>query len=203
MHQDAIVAKALLSHCEGVNPRTLLDLGAGDGTFCLRVARRLAPYWKAVTITLLDRESIVSEETRENFRALGWNTEVLATDVLAFLDRPREWAVDCITANLFLHHFHSEQLARLLELAATNTRFFVAFEPRRAPLALLASRMLWVIGCNEVTRHDAVASVRAGFHGNELSNLWPKTGEWLLHEQQGWLFTHCFAACRRGHQREL
>ena len=31
MLQDAIMAKALLSHCNGVSPRTLLDLGAGDG----------------------------------------------------------------------------------------------------------------------------------------------------------------------------
>ena len=38
----------------------------------------------------------------------------------------------------------------------------------RAP-ALWASRLWALIGCNDVTRHDAVISVRAGFAGEELS----------------------------------
>ena len=54
-------------------PRSLLELGCGDGTFMLRLARRLAPRWPDVTVTLLDRQSIVSEKTKAAFRALGWH----------------------------------------------------------------------------------------------------------------------------------
>jgi hypothetical protein len=44
-----------------------------------------------------------------------------------------------------------------------------------------------------VTRHDAVASVRAGFAGRELSGLWPEAG-WQRREGLALPFTHFFAA---------
>jgi phospholipid N-methyltransferase len=196
MLQGAIMADALISHCDDEGPRTLLDLGAGDGTFMLRVARRLAPRWRGVKVILLDRQDIVSDQTREDFRALRWNAETLAEDALTFLEQSPAVTVDVITANLFLHHFPAEQLARLFAQATRHTRAFVACEPRRTALALFASRMLWAIGCNDVSRHDAVVSVRAGFIGSELSDLWAKSDGWTLHERSAWMFTHCFAARR-------
>jgi hypothetical protein len=51
-----------------------------------------------------------------------------------------------------------------------------------------------VLGANDVTRHDAVASVRAGFRGHEISNLWPRQSGWTLHEQGIPPFTHGFTA---------
>jgi hypothetical protein len=97
---------------------------------------------------------------------------------------------------LFLHHFSCERLQRLLALCANQTGLFVACEPRRSGLARTASQLLWVVGCNDVTRHDAVVSVRAGFNGSELSGLWPKCDPWQLHERPAMLFSHCFVACR-------
>ena len=177
-------------------PRTILDLGAGDGTFSLSVARRLAARWPGVTVTLLDRQSIVSRETRDAFAALGWKVDTVAADVLDYLDEVKPAGVDVITTNLFLHHFHEQQLARLLALAARSARLVVACEPRRNKFALRASRLLWVIGCNEVSLHDAIVSVRAGFAGNELGDLWPSQDRWNLQEYAARLFTHCFVARR-------
>src|SRR5258708_9418552 len=65
-------------------PRTILDLGAGDGTFSLSVARRLAARWGGVTITLLDRQNIVSQETRDAFAALGGKAETVTGDRVAY-----------------------------------------------------------------------------------------------------------------------
>src|ERR1700733_4212257 len=56
--------------------------------------------------------------------------------------------------------------------------------------------MGFALAGNEVTRHDAVASVRAGFTGRELSRLWPD-GHWRLREALALPFTHVFSA-RRG-----
>jgi hypothetical protein len=56
--------------------------------------------------------------------------------------------------------------------------------------------MLIAIGCNDVSRHDAVVSVRAGFSDRELSELWPADRRWSLHEHAALPFTHCFAARR-------
>jgi hypothetical protein len=196
MLQSAVMARTLVASWPDEPPRTLLDLGTGDGTFMLRVARRVAPRWPDVTVLLLDRQNIVSAETLREFQALKWKVETIAADVPDFLAGPNVPAVDVITANLFLHHFPPEQLAPMLARAARRTRLFVACEPRRAPLALVASRLLWAIGCNDVSRHDAVVSVRAGFNGDELSSLWPDKAGWELHEHAAMLFTHCFAARR-------
>jgi hypothetical protein len=193
MLQAGIMAKALRDHCDP--PRSLVDLGAGDGAFTLRVARKLGARWRGVRATLVDRQDIVSEPTRAAFRALQWDVEVVAADAGDFLARLGA-PVDVITANLFMHHFATEPLTRLLARVAARAQIFVACEPRRSPLALGASRMLWAIGCNDVSRHDAVASVRAGFTGREMSAAWPPHDAWVLDERPARLFSHCFVARR-------
>jgi hypothetical protein len=101
-----------------------------------------------------------------------------------------------LIANLFLHHFQEKELAPLLALAAARTDIFAACEPRRSPLPLAFSSLVGFIGCNRVTRHDAVISVRAGFAGNELSGWWPAKPEWHLEERSAGMFTHTFLAQR-------
>ena len=196
--QTGIMAPILARQWEAATPpRRMLDVGAGDGTFSLGVARRLAARWPGVTITLLDRQSIVAPRTRDAFAALGWKAETVAADVLDYLEQIRATDVDIITANLFLHHFKPEPLARLLGLAAQSARLFVACEPRRNKFSLRASRLSWALGCNEVALHDAIVSVRAGFAGAELLALWPGHDGWTLQEYEARLFTHCFVARRR------
>lgn len=201
MQQMSIMQRALTGCCGQRAPRALLELGAGDGTFMLRLARRFAPHWKNVKVILLDRQNIVSSETREGFKDLGWEVETITADAFDFLEQAKYQAVDVITANLFLHHFQYERLTQLLLQAARIANLFVACEPRRSALALAGSRLLWAIGCNAVSRHDAVVSVRAGFAGQELSTLWPEQTNWRLREQAAGLFTHCFVAHRFGAQQ--
>ena len=100
-------------------------------------------------------------------------------------------------ANLFLHHFCEKQLRNMLSHVALKADWFAACEPRRSRVALGMSRLLGLIGCNRVTRHDAVISVRAGFLGNELSKLWPVDSGWQTTEAEAGLFSHTFAAFRR------
>lgn len=173
-------------------PRRLADLGSGDGRFLLGVARRLAKYWPPVTALILDRQDIVSAQTRAGFAALGWQCTSVTGDILETLP---QLDAEVITANLFLHHLDEANLARLLALAADKAHGFIACEPRRSPAALMASRMVFALACNDVTRHDAVASVRAGFAGSELSRLWPRAG-WRLQEGTALPFTHALSATR-------
>jgi hypothetical protein len=102
--------------------------------------------------------------------------------------------VDAIVANLFLHHFDDAELQRMLGLVAMRTRAFIACEPRRSPTALTGARLLGLVGCNDVTRHDSVVSVRAGFAGTELTALWPKVDGWRLEERARGVFSHGFVA---------
>jgi hypothetical protein len=173
-------------------PRRLADLGSGDGRFLLGVARRMARYWPKVTALIVDRQDIVTARTRAGFAALGWQCESITGDIFETLP---QLDAEVITANLFLHHLDAPNLARLLALAAQKARGFVACEPRRSPAALLASRLVFALACNDVSRHDAVASVRAGFVGCELSRLWPRPG-WQLQEGRAPPFTHILSATR-------
>lgn len=174
-------------------PLRLVELGAGDGTLLLRLARRWSTFGVTAKVTLLDRQNLVSGETHRALAALHWSVESVTNDVFAWLEQPIR-TVDVMLANLFLHHFQDERLAALLRLAAARTNVFLACEPRRSPLALAASRSLRLIGCNAVTRNDAAISVRAGFAGLEISALWPAATEWALREQSAGLFSHCFVA---------
>lgn len=161
------IAAALRPHWrEGMR---IADLGAGDGSLMLAVQQRLPGEVNAIPVDKAD-----------------------GIDVLDFL-REAGPQLDAIVCNLFLHHLDADLLSDVLALAAGRSPLFVACEPRRARIALQASRMLWVLGCNEVTRHDAVVSVRAGFTGKELSAAWPP-GDWELEERMAWPFTHLFVA---------
>ena len=195
MLQAGVMARLLKDNCDSP-PRRIIDLGAGDGTFMLRVVRRLPRPAQETEIVLADQRAIVAEETGAGFRALGYRPVLTENDIFTCLERTGP--ADVICANLFLHHFTEPQLQRLFALAARKTRVFVACEPRRAPFSMVASRLLWAIGCNDVTRHDAAASVRAGFAGPELSALWPSGEPWQLTEHAARLFTHCFIANRSG-----
>lgn len=179
-------------------PRRIVELGAGDGTFMLRLAQHWAQRWQSVSLTLVDRHDLVEPVTVDAFRRLGWQVDVAVADVFDWLAHPAAAEIDLITTNLFLHHFTSDRLTVLLARVAQRARSFVACEPRRTTPALMASRLLVLVGCSAVTRHDAVVSVRAGFCGQELSSLWPADGRWRLREWPAGLFSHAFLAHAEG-----
>ncbi|MEO8411176.1 MAG: hypothetical protein ABI478_11440 [Propionivibrio sp.] len=219
MGTRAILRKALrgLRLERASEPLRILELGAGDGNLLLRLARDLAPGWPRVELTLLDRQPLVAAATIAGFAQLGWTVRAVVADALDWAQSGAAarqviemksaaagpWQL--IVANLFLHHFSSVELSRLLPAIAARSERVVACEPRRARLALVGSHLLGAIGAGAVTREDAVLSVHAGFRGEELSTLWrtqcaAKGGEkdagWRLAEYPAGLFSHCFVAER-------
>jgi hypothetical protein len=203
MATRSIIARGwrdLVSPQRASSPLQILELGAGDGTLLLGVARALAPVWGSVQLTLLDRQDIVSPATLAAYAERDWAARVEHADVLDWAatgpSAPR-W--DLITTSLFLHHFEGAQLNALLGAIATRADRFFACEPRRAWLAWAASRLVGAIGANSVTREDAVLSVAAGFRARELTALWPGASTaWQTREYAAGLFSHCFSAQRIG-----
>ena len=221
--------RATQMYRQRAGPLRVLELGAGDGTLMLGVAQALAGAWPSVELRLLDRQDLVQPPTLAGFAACGWAAKPLVADVLDWAGPPggaqapamddvppaATPAWDLIIANLFLHHFDAARLARLLAAAATRSRCFLACEPHRAGVALVASHLVGLIGANAVTRADAVLSVHAGFRGQEISTLWPASvalaggpggtggpgrsdgsAGWTLAEHPAGLFSHCFRAER-------
>ena len=191
MGHPAMVARAL--GAASTPPGLVVELGAGDGTFLLRVAKRLR-HRPRVRALLVDRRPSLSAETRSGFAAAGWDIDTCESDVFEWLLRPSPQMADVTIANLFLHHFREGELARLLTLASRQTTRFIACEPRRSRIARTGASLLRLVGCNDVTMHDAEISVRAGFRDSELSALWPSDARWQLNEQRAGLFSHRFVA---------
>jgi hypothetical protein len=192
MRNHAIMAGALRNQLNGQAPKQIIEIGAGDGNFLLQVAQKISGNWPNVSVTLLDRQNIVTPQILASFTSLSWHAEAVTADVFDWL--PAGGPAQVIIANLFLHHFHDLSLAGMFRAIADRTRLFIAIEPYRAPLPLLCSRLLWAVGCNRVTRHDAMVSVRAGFQGGDLSAFWPDKQTWQLTEQPAGPFSHLFMA---------
>ena len=197
MATRSILCRGIDAATRGRPPRRIVELGAGDGTLLLRLARRCAAKWPGVEATVVDRQDFIAPETRQGFARLGWTLRVVARDVFDWVDETDPVPYDLLLANLFLHHFAGEALRRLLSGIAARSAAFVACEPRRAAAALVGSHLIGLLGCNAITRNDAVLSVHAGFRDAELAAAWPETHLWQIDEYPAGLFSHCFLATRR------
>jgi hypothetical protein len=202
MATQTILCRAIDAATRGRPPRRIVELGAGDGTLLLRVARRRAAKWPGIEATLVDQQDLMSPDTRQGFAALGWKLHVVTCDVFDWLDETPLLPYDLLFANLFLHHFAGNALQRLLFGVAARSTAFVACEPRRAATALLGSHLVGLLGCNAVARNDAVLSVHAGFRDTELTAAWPDSRAWEIDEYPAGLFTHCFLANRSGNDED-
>jgi SAM-dependent methyltransferase len=179
-------------------PPRILELGAGDGSLALRLARRLARRWPAAELTLLDRQALIADATGIAFAHLGWNLRPLNVDALQWARAPTQQQLrwDLSLANLFLHHFEGDALRELLSAVADRCDAFIACEPRRSLAASIGSRLLPALAVSRDTLHDAVTSVHAGFRADELSRVWPGRRGWKLEERPAGRFSHLFIAVR-------
>ncbi|HEX9048049.1 MAG TPA: class I SAM-dependent methyltransferase, partial [Verrucomicrobiae bacterium] len=190
------MARLLRKHLPaGASPH-IVELGAGDGNFLLRVAGRLHRRWPVAEATLVDRLDALDPETRRKFNRLGWQVRQEIAEAREWLSRPGT-TNRILISNLFFHQFETAALAEMLELAAKSSQLVIALEPRRGLLPRFFGRLIWAIGCGPVTRNDARISIRAGFVNGELSALWPNKQRWELKERRLGLFSHQFVARRK------
>jgi hypothetical protein len=189
------ILKSLIARLRwSASPRSILELGAGDGTLLLRLANALGA-WQEVELRLLDRHNAVTPETLSGFRKLGWRASVSCENALIWARASAVRDTDLCVTTLFLHHFDDTQLRLLLAGIARRCRAFIAVEPRRDVLARAGSRLVGVLGASALTRGDAITSVAAGFAAREISDAWPKERDgWHIREFRALPFSHCFLA---------
>jgi len=195
MNHPRSMARALSKNLGRAASPHIVEIGAGDGHFLLRVIRRLR-HRPGGKVTLVDRLDAFDPNIKECFKELGWRARTEIATVSEWLAQSPPDSADAIVSNLFLHQFKMDELTEMLRISARCARVFVALEPRRTWLPHLCRHLLWAIGCNSVTRHDAGISIRAGFSGREISTLWPEQGKWELTERSIGLFSHLFIAQR-------
>ena len=174
-------------------PRTLIEIGAGDGAMAAENVLAAFPRGGGSTLLFVDRAPCVADSTICKLERAGWIPRVVAADIFQWLADARE--ADAICANLFLHHFDDTALSALFQAAARSTKIFAALEPRRSRVALAGVAALPLMDANRVTRHDAKVSVEAGFRAGDLTALWPAEG-WSCEERRAFPFSHWFCARR-------
>ncbi|PWJ88858.1 methyltransferase family protein [Mesorhizobium loti] len=188
MFQARIMASLLRTNVLTA-PLRILELGAGDGKFMLRVARLMARRWPDVEIVMVDRIDLIGKDVCNSFAEFGWRAQPVTADIFDWTgDRP----FDLVCANLILHHFDDTRLLELFSRIMTMAPMLVATEPLRAKGPLAATRLLRLIGACAVTLNDATQSVRSGFRGTELSQLWQLSGGMPVMEARKGLFTQGF-----------
>jgi hypothetical protein len=132
----------------------VLEIGAGDGGLMLDCIRRgLVPARQVSALDFSPRPGPWPPESswsRQSVFDPGWPS------------------ADVVVANLFLHHFDASQLARIGERLRVS-RLLLLSEPARRTIHLAQGALLAAVaGFGRVTRHDMMASIRAGFAGDDL-----------------------------------
>ncbi len=146
--------------------KRVVDLGAGSGCLANAIVREIP----GLEVECVD---LASQPLHLDPRITWWQGDVC--------DYEGYDSQTVVVANLFLHHFDPTQLeslgARMQEL-----RGVLAAEPYRGVAGLMMSRFLFPF-VNEVTRHDMVVSIRAGFKHSELAAMLGLDFSW--HEKRG------------------
>src|SRR5215213_8576119 len=94
--------------------KSILEIGAGDGSFILKVLQRLGRPSTGALVYLLDIKPVIPDETLAQLAAIGWEPRVITDDLDHWLQHSSEH-FDLITTNLFLHHFREDVLRNILE----------------------------------------------------------------------------------------
>lgn len=193
---NRFVKQAILEAFPDDLPHSIVEIGSGDGRFASQMLAYLdeaEPFPDTRELYLVDRQTTISKDLFGFFEEMGWDVRSVQADIFEWL--PKQKAFDCIIANLFLHHFEPPQLLKLFELITSKTKVFIACEPRRCRTALYGGYLLLYATCSSVTRHDGIISIRAGFNGQELSQLWPAEN-WKLRETKAGIASHLFVAMK-------
>ncbi len=161
----------------------ITELGAGDGALSLRLM-------EAGCVTEAGLHAFDLAPRPEHWPAGAHWTR---GDVLAQALPDTE----IVIANLFLHHFTTEQLRVLGGRLSPVTRLMVAAEPARRWIHRLSGRVFCELAeLNHVQRHDMQASICAGFRGEELGDALGLGKEWRVSAHEHPLGGYRFMAWR-------
>ncbi|MGJ8676902.1 MAG: class I SAM-dependent methyltransferase [Akkermansiaceae bacterium] len=134
--------------------KKVIELGAGEGLLSNKV-KVLFPEVEVVALDLITKPQGLNPE-------VSWQQ----VNVLEYDAYDKD---SVVIANLFIHHLSDEQLSQLGEKLAEVKAVLFA-EPHRCKVALVMGRCLFPV-INDVTRHDMIVSIRAGFIKSDLTKL--------------------------------
>jgi len=174
-------AAALIRHLEAWSrswpkgrPITLLDIGTGSADIPVAVRRWGEAHGHDIRITATDVHPVTLALAREHVGKTP-GIEVTELDALAMRETLKPWSFDYVHAGMFLHHLKEIQILTVLAgMERVATRGVVWNDLVRSRLNL-ACITLMTLSTPEIIRHDARASVRAGFTRREVVDYAQRT----------------------------
>jgi hypothetical protein len=151
-------------------PVTLLDVGTGSADLPLAARAHAAARGCDLRVTGIDLRSEVIALARAHVAAspdLADGITLVQADALRLTDLFAPGSFDYVHAGLFLHHLPEIEVLTVLRMMDRVARAGIVWNDLvRSPIALTAITLL-TLGRPEIIRHDARASVRAGFTRRE------------------------------------
>ncbi len=148
----------------------LLDIGTGSADIPISIVewgRRRGLRTDFVVVDLNEIAAIESNKLTTDYPEIS----VVRADAmnLPFADR----SFDFVLASLFVHHFETAQVGRLLKSFARIARSaFIVNDLRRHPLAYYAIKVLTTLFTrNRLVRNDAAVSVLRGFTEADIAKI--------------------------------
>ena len=169
-----------VSHFPDAASRGIVEIGAGDGMLCGKLAE------------LFPQAAVAAYDLAPRPTDLAARVEWQRGDIFA---SPPPASGGLLVANLFLHHFEGAALTALGKWFE-SFEVLVFNEPDRARLPHLLGGSLhpWI---NRVTRHDMHVSIRAGFAAGEISRLLDlNANRWQTRESSTWRGARRVIVCR-------
>ncbi len=166
----------------------ILEIGAGAGDF----ARRKGVAVASAKILRYDGLDLCPAPYDWPESSRWWHCDIQEFD---------QWLeYDIVLANFILHQFDDNVLKKIGEKIREKggPRLLIASELARRKLHLFQLKFAALLGINYVTKHDAAASIEAGFLGNELaSSLGLEHENWQTEVKIGWLGQYYLIAERK------
>ena len=155
-----------------------IDVAGGDGYIATLTQQSLARSGTILRPVILDRART----------HLGGLHPGVCGDALALPFRDNSF--DAVGCSLFLHHLEPEQIVHFAREGLRVARHaFLVHDLRRHPLHLALSYLGFPLYRSRLTRHDAPASVRRAYTGEEIARmLAPVTAESDIEIRKFYLF---------------
>ena len=137
----------------------VIEIGSGDGQFLESLKHNID--LNLIGIDIQSKPQSISSE-------IEWIQE----DILQINDIPLNNSDPvAVICNLILHHFTDDQLFKIGKLLSKANHIIIN-EPSRRFIPLIMGYLAFPL-LGQVTRHDMIVSIRAGFRGRELLKFFP------------------------------
>ncbi len=153
----------------------VLDVGTGSADIPLAMCRWARRRNHRLHVTAVDAHVTTLELARRHVGDCP-DVELVLADARRLTERFEPSSFDYAHAGMFLHHLHDVEVMTVLAAMDRLARFGIIWNDLvRGRVEALAVRLLTLRGPSMV-RHDALASVRAGFTRREALDLARRVG---------------------------